>query len=82
MIDASTKSFTNEGANEARMKILDESTEEKEIEELVDTLLQMEQPKCRKIKQLNENLAVMGASISDMVNLHKDALLKYFQEIY
>ena len=47
VIDATTKSFTNEGADEAKMKILDEATEEGELEELVDTLLQMEQPKCR-----------------------------------
>ena len=53
VIDATTKSFTNEGADEAKMKILDETTEEGEIEELVDTLRQMEQPKCRKIKLLN-----------------------------
>ena len=71
VIDAATKSFTNEGADEAKMKILDETTEEGEIEELVDTLRQMEQTKCRKIKLLNENLAIMGASISSVVNLHK-----------
>ena len=42
----------------------------------------MEKPKCNKIKQLNENLAIMGVSISEVVNLHKETLLKYFQEIY
>ena len=75
------QSFKKETPRVIQQKIMDEETSDSEIERIANRVIEISKPRFGNIEILEESLAVMVASVTNVIGENGEEIIKNFENI-
>ena len=81
VVETVRQSFKKETPWEIQQKLMDEETSDREIERIANRVVEIRKPRFGNMEILEESLAVMVASVRNVIGENGEEIIKKFENI-